>query len=55
MFSVIIPGRYASNRLPGKPLADIHGKPMIVSVMEQAKRSGSKRVIVATENLYVVR
>ncbi|CRL63194.1 3-deoxy-manno-octulosonate cytidylyltransferase [Proteus sp. DFP240708] len=54
MFTVIIPGRYASTRLPGKPLADIHGKPMIVRVMEQAMRSGANRVIVATDNLDVV-
>ena len=54
MFTVIIPGRYASTRLPGKPLADIHGKPMIVRVMEQAIRSGANRVIVATDNLDVV-
>ena len=32
-FTVIIPARYASSRLPGKPLADIHGKPMIIRVM----------------------
>lgn len=49
MFTVIIPARYASTRLPGKPLADIHGKPMVVRVMEQAKRSGAARVIVATD------
>lgn len=49
MFTVIIPARYASTRLPGKPLADICGKPMIVRVMEQAKRSGAARVIVATD------
>ena len=49
MFTVIIPARYASTRLPGKPLADICGKPMIVRVMEQAKLSGAARVIVATD------
>lgn len=49
MFTVIIPARYASTRLPGKPLADICGKPMIVRVMEQAKRSGAARVIIATD------
>ena len=38
-FTVIIPARYASSRLPGKPLADIHGKPMIIRVMEQAQKS----------------
>ncbi len=50
MFTVIIPARFASTRLPGKPLADIHGKPMIVRVMERAVRSGANRVIVATDN-----
>ena len=37
-FSVIIPARYASTRLPGKPLADIAGKPMVVRVAERARR-----------------
>ncbi|MBD2796034.1 3-deoxy-manno-octulosonate cytidylyltransferase [Xenorhabdus sp. 18] len=50
MFTVIIPARFASTRLPGKPLADIHGKPMVVRVMERAVRSGAYRVIVATDN-----
>lgn len=50
MFTVIIPARYASTRLPGKPLADIHGKPMVVRVMDQAVKSGASRVIVATDH-----
>lgn len=50
MFTVIIPARFASTRLPGKPLADIHGKPMVVRVMEQAIKSGASRVIVATDH-----
>ncbi|OKP05332.1 3-deoxy-manno-octulosonate cytidylyltransferase [Xenorhabdus eapokensis] len=50
MFTVIIPARFSSTRLPGKPLADIHGKPMVVRVMERAVRSGANRVIVATDN-----
>lgn len=49
-FIAIIPARYASTRLPGKPLADIHGKPMIVHVMERARESGAARVIVATDH-----
>ncbi len=49
-FTVIIPARYASTRLPGKPLADIAGKPMIRHVWEKAQQSGAKRVIVATDN-----
>ncbi|MEX5995230.1 3-deoxy-manno-octulosonate cytidylyltransferase [Providencia vermicola] len=50
MFTVIIPARYASTRLPGKPLADIYGKPMVVRVMEQAIKSGASRVVVATDH-----
>lgn len=50
MFTVIIPARFSSTRLPGKPLADIHGKPMVVRVMEQAIQSGASRVIVATDH-----
>ncbi|RYC48279.1 3-deoxy-manno-octulosonate cytidylyltransferase [Pectobacterium zantedeschiae] len=49
-FTVIIPARFASSRLPGKPLADINGKPMVVHVMERAQESGAQRVIVATDH-----
>ncbi|MEH8096596.1 3-deoxy-manno-octulosonate cytidylyltransferase [Gallibacterium anatis] len=49
-FSVIIPSRYASSRLPGKPLKDIAGKPMIQHVWEKAQLSGATRVIVATDH-----
>ncbi|CRH28834.1 3-deoxy-manno-octulosonate cytidylyltransferase [Pantoea ananatis] len=49
-FIAIIPARYASTRLPGKPLVDIHGKPMVVHVMERARESGASRVIVATDH-----
>ncbi|MFJ5407288.1 3-deoxy-manno-octulosonate cytidylyltransferase [Pectobacterium punjabense] len=49
-FTVIIPARFASSRLPGKPLADINGKPMVVHVMERALESGAQRVIVATDH-----
>ncbi|KAJ5267889.1 3-deoxy-D-manno-octulosonate cytidylyltransferase [Penicillium angulare] len=48
-FIAIIPARFASTRLPGKPLADIHGKPMIFHVVKQAQKSGAVRVIVATD------
>ena len=44
---IIIPARMASTRLPGKPLADIHGKPMIVHVMERAKAANCGPVYVA--------
>jgi len=53
MFTVLIPARYASTRLPGKPLADIAGKPMVVRVAERAQASGAARVIVATDDARV--
>jgi len=49
-FGVIIPSRYASTRLPGKPLREICGKPMIVRVLENAQRSGAGFVWVATDD-----
>jgi 3-deoxy-manno-octulosonate cytidylyltransferase (CMP-KDO synthetase) len=49
-FTVIIPARYASTRLPGKPLADIAGKPMVVRVAERAVQAGAARVVVATDD-----
>ena len=49
-FSVVIPARYASTRFPGKPLADVAGKPMVVRVAERASRSGAAEVIVATDD-----
>lgn len=49
-FVVIIPARYASTRLPGKPLAEIAGKPMIQHVYERAKQSSAARVVVATDD-----
>lgn len=54
-FVAIIPARYASTRLPGKPLKDINGKPMIVHVLERARESGAERIIVATDNENVAR
>ena len=50
MFTVIIPARYASTRLPGKPLADIAGKPMVVRVALRAQQAGADRVVVATDD-----
>jgi 3-deoxy-manno-octulosonate cytidylyltransferase (CMP-KDO synthetase) len=49
-FRIVIPARYASVRLPGKPLADILGKPMIVWVVEAANRSRAAEVVVATDD-----
>ncbi|HZM37111.1 MAG TPA: 3-deoxy-manno-octulosonate cytidylyltransferase [Burkholderiales bacterium] len=49
-FRVVIPARYASSRFPGKPLADIGGRPMVVRVCEQAAASGAAGVHVATDD-----
>ena len=51
---VVIPARYASVRLPGKPLADIAGKPMVVRVHERAVASGVGPVVVASDDERVV-
>jgi 3-deoxy-manno-octulosonate cytidylyltransferase (CMP-KDO synthetase) len=49
-FHVIIPARFGSSRFPGKPLADLAGRPMVVRVCEQAARSGAAAVHVATDD-----
>lgn len=49
-FQIVIPARYASSRLPAKPLADIAGKPMIVRVLERARAAGADGVWVATDH-----
>lgn len=49
-FKVVIPARIASTRLPGKPLLDIGGQPMVVRVAEQAALSGTQQIIVATDH-----
>jgi 3-deoxy-manno-octulosonate cytidylyltransferase (CMP-KDO synthetase) len=49
-FRIVIPARYGSSRLPGKPLHEIAGKPMIVHVWEKARSSGAEEVIVATDD-----
>lgn len=49
-FQVVIPARYASTRLPGKPLLDIAGKPMVVRVAERAAQSGASGVWIATDH-----
>jgi 3-deoxy-manno-octulosonate cytidylyltransferase (CMP-KDO synthetase) len=48
-FKVVIPARYASTRLSGKPLLDIAGKPMVIRVAEQAVKSGASEVVIATD------
>ena len=54
-FQVVIPARYASSRFPGKPLADIGGKPMVVHVCERAAQSGAAAVHVATDDERIAR
>ena len=49
-FKVVIPARYASSRLPGKPLVALAGKPMILHVAERAADSGADEVVVATDD-----
>jgi 3-deoxy-manno-octulosonate cytidylyltransferase (CMP-KDO synthetase) len=49
-FTVIIPARLDSTRLPGKALADLGGKPMVVRVVEQAQRSAANKIYIATDN-----
>ncbi|WP_126445900.1 3-deoxy-manno-octulosonate cytidylyltransferase [Sulfuricystis multivorans] len=53
-FFVVIPARYASTRLPGKPLLDLAGKPMVVRVAEAAQRSGAQEVIIATDDERII-
>jgi 3-deoxy-manno-octulosonate cytidylyltransferase (CMP-KDO synthetase) len=53
-FTVIIPARLASTRLPNKPLADLGGVPMVVRVAERARLSGAERIIVATDHEEIV-
>ncbi len=50
---VLIPARMASTRLPGKPMADIHGHPMIVHVWRRAVEAGVGRVVVATDDVVI--
>lgn len=49
-YKVIIPARYGSSRLPGKPLLDLAGRPMLLHVIEKAKKSGAEEVLVATDD-----
>jgi len=53
-FKVVIPARYASTRLPAKPLLDLGGKPMVVRVAERALLSGAEEVVVATDHVEVL-
>jgi 3-deoxy-manno-octulosonate cytidylyltransferase (CMP-KDO synthetase) len=55
MFRVVIPARFGSARLPGKPLLPLAGKPMIQWVYERARRSSARQVIVATDDERIAR
>ena len=53
-FTVLIPARLASTRLPNKPLADIAGVPMVVRVAQRAAQSQAARVVVAADDAQIV-
>ena len=53
-FTVIVPARLASTRLPFKPLADIHGLPMVVRVAQRAALSNAAQVVVAADSIEIV-
>ena len=52
-YVLVIPARYGSSRLPGKPLLPLGGKPMILRVLERARLSGAQRVVVATDDVRI--
>ncbi len=49
-YKLVIPARYASTRLPGKPLLDIGGKPLLQHVIEAAKRANAEQIVLATDD-----
>jgi len=53
-FTVLVPARLASTRLPNKPLADLGGVPMIVRVAQRASQSGARAVVVAADHADIV-
>jgi 3-deoxy-manno-octulosonate cytidylyltransferase (CMP-KDO synthetase) len=53
-YTVIVPARLASTRLPNKPLADIHGLPMVVRVAQRAALSNASQVVVAADSIEIV-
>ena len=54
-FKVVIPARYHSSRLPGKPLVEIAGVPMVIHVARKAKLSGASEIIIATDDDRIVK
>lgn len=55
MFKVVIPARFASSRLPGKPMLDIAGKPMVIQVAIQANKSQADKVVIATDHVPILK
>ena len=53
-FTILIPARLASSRLPNKPLADIHGTPMVVRVAQHALQSAALRTVVAADSVEII-
>jgi 3-deoxy-manno-octulosonate cytidylyltransferase (CMP-KDO synthetase) len=54
IFTVLIPARLASMRLPNKPLADINGVPMVVRVAQRALQSSAVRTVVAADSAQII-
>jgi len=54
VFKVVIPARYGSSRLPGKPLLAIAGKPMVLHVCDRAKEAGAAQIVVATDDIRIL-
>jgi len=54
-FKVVIPARYGSSRLPGKPLLNIAGKPMVLHVCDRAKEAGAEQIVVATDDVRILK
>ena len=53
-FKVVIPARYNSTRLPGKPLIEINGIPMVIHVAKKARMSGADEVVIATDDQRII-
>ncbi len=53
-FKAVVPARFGSTRLPGKPLADIGGKPMVIRVADRARDSGAEEVWIASDHQDVI-
>jgi len=53
-FKVVIPARYQSTRLPGKPLIEIGGIPMVIHVAKKARMSGADEVVIATDDERII-